>query len=152
MLRLEVQCITLDLVARIWSGLASYADSMAAIKLVFEDKVYLRRQSKALVADFERIWSSESRLAAPKYGNDDDYVWLLHFWYYWGVQKKEHQKIQEPCIQFWVTVPCQFQTTLRLDLQEHLLRTSCVNAFIRWYFTRPWYGYKRPNCLYQVSI
>ncbi|WP_291259263.1 choline trimethylamine-lyase [Fusobacterium sp.] len=61
----------------VWSGLATYVDSMAAIKkLVFEDKKYTLRELKdALVADFvgyERL--RKDCLAAPKYGNDDDYV------------------------------------------------------------------------------
>lgn len=61
----------------VWTGLATYADSMAAIKkLVFDDKKYtLEELNRALVADFvgfDRI--KADCLAAPKYGNDDDYV------------------------------------------------------------------------------
>jgi formate C-acetyltransferase len=61
----------------IWSGLATYADSMAAIKkLVYDDKKYtLTQLNEALKADFEgheKILSD--CLAVPKYGNDDDYA------------------------------------------------------------------------------
>ena len=61
----------------VWSGLATYADSMAAIKkLVFDDKKYtLDQLNEALKADFvgyEQI--QKDCLAAPKYGNDDDYA------------------------------------------------------------------------------
>lgn len=61
----------------VWSGLATYVDSMAAIKkLVFDEKKYTLRELKdALVADFvgyDRL--RKDCLAAPKYGNDDDYV------------------------------------------------------------------------------
>ena len=64
----------------IWSGLATYADSMAAIKkLVFDDKKYtLAQLNEALKADFqghEKILAD--CLAAPKYGNDDDYADLI---------------------------------------------------------------------------
>ncbi|MER0122626.1 choline trimethylamine-lyase [Streptococcus sp. ZJ93] len=61
----------------VWSGLANYADSMAAIKkLVFEDKKYtLEELNRALVADFEGYDQiRKDCLEAPKYGNDDDYV------------------------------------------------------------------------------
>ena len=61
----------------IWSGLATYTDSMAAIKkLVFDDKLYtLDQLNEALKADFEgydQILSDCKN--APKYGNDDDYA------------------------------------------------------------------------------
>lgn len=61
----------------VWSGLATYADSMAAIKkLVFEDKKYtLQEMNEALKADFvgyEQL--RKDCLEAPKYGNDDDYA------------------------------------------------------------------------------
>ena len=61
----------------VWTGFATYADSMAAIKkLVFDDKKYtLDQLNEALKADFvgyEQI--QKDCLAAPKYGNDDDYV------------------------------------------------------------------------------
>ncbi len=64
----------------VWSGLATYADSMAAIKkLVFDDKKYtLEQLNTALKADFvgyEQI--KADCLAAPKYGNDDDYADLI---------------------------------------------------------------------------
>ncbi len=64
----------------VWSGLASYADSMAAIrKLVFDDKKYtLAQLNEALKADFaghDRVLAD--CLAAPKYGNDDDYADLI---------------------------------------------------------------------------
>lgn len=64
----------------VWSGLATYADSMAAIKkLVFDDKKYtLEELNRALKADF--VGYDQVRtdcLNAPKYGNDDDYADLI---------------------------------------------------------------------------
>ncbi len=64
----------------VWSGLATYVDSMAAIKkLVYEDKKYsLQQLNEALKADFvgyDQILAD--CLAAPKYGNDDDYVDMI---------------------------------------------------------------------------
>ena len=64
----------------VWSGLATYTDSMAAIKkLVFDDKKYtLEELNKILVSDFEN--NDQARkdcLATPKYGNDDDYADLI---------------------------------------------------------------------------
>lgn len=64
----------------VWSGLATYADSMAAIKkLVFDDKKYtLEQLNEALKADF--VGYDQVRtdcLNAPKYGNDDDYADLI---------------------------------------------------------------------------
>ena len=61
----------------VWSGLATYADSMAAIKkLVYDDKKYtLEELNTALKADFvgyEQL--RKDCLDAPKYGNDDDYA------------------------------------------------------------------------------
>lgn len=59
----------------VWSGLATYADAMAAIKkLVFDDKKYtLRQLNDALVADFQGYEQiRQDCLNAPKYGNDDD--------------------------------------------------------------------------------
>ena len=61
----------------VWSGLATYADSMAAIKkLVYDDKKYsLEKLNEALKAEFkgyEQI--KRDCLDAPKYGNDDDYA------------------------------------------------------------------------------
>lgn len=64
----------------VWSGLATYADSMAAIKkLVFDDKKYtLEQLSQALKADFVGFDSIRTDcLNAPKYGNDDDYADLI---------------------------------------------------------------------------
>lgn len=61
----------------VWSGLATYADSMAAIKkLVFDDKKYtLEQLNEALKADFEGYEHiRKDCLDAPKYGNDDDYA------------------------------------------------------------------------------
>lgn len=61
----------------VWSGLATYADSMAAIKkLVYDDKKYtLEELNKALIADFEGYEQiRKDCLEAPKYGNDDDYA------------------------------------------------------------------------------
>ena len=64
----------------IWSGLATYTDSMAAIKyLVYDQKKYtLEQLNEALKADF--VGHEKMRadcLAAPKYGNDDDYADLI---------------------------------------------------------------------------
>lgn len=61
----------------IFSGLATYVDSMAAIrKLVFEDKKYsLEQMRDAMLANFEGF--EELRrdcLNAPKFGNDDNYA------------------------------------------------------------------------------
>lgn len=64
----------------VWSGLATYADAMAAIKkLVFEDKKYtLRQLNEALKANFVGYEQVKADcLAAPKYGNDDDYADLI---------------------------------------------------------------------------
>jgi len=61
----------------IWSGLATYADSMAAIKkLVYDDRKYtLQQLNEALKANFEGYDAILADcLAAPKYGNDDDYA------------------------------------------------------------------------------
>ena len=61
----------------VWSGLATYADSMAAIKkLVFDDKKYtLEQLNEALKADFNGYEQIRTDcLNAPKYGNDDDYA------------------------------------------------------------------------------
>lgn len=61
----------------VWSGLATYADAMAAIrKLVFDDKKYtLKQLNEALVADFQGYDQiHQDCLDAPKYGNDDDYA------------------------------------------------------------------------------
>ena len=61
----------------VWSGLATYADSMAAIrKLVYDDKKYtLEELNEALKADFEGDdLVRRDCLAAPKYGNDDEYA------------------------------------------------------------------------------
>lgn len=64
----------------VWSGLATYTDSMAAIKkLVFEEKKYtLEQMNEALKADFvgyEQI--RNDCLNAPKFGNDNDYADLI---------------------------------------------------------------------------
>ena len=61
----------------VWSGLATYVDSMAAIKkLVFDDKTYTLKEIRdALKADFvgyEKV--RKDCIEAPKYGNDDDYA------------------------------------------------------------------------------
>lgn len=64
----------------VWSGLATYADAMAAIKkLVFDDKKYtLQQLNEALVADFVGYEQVKADcLAAPKFGNDDDYADLI---------------------------------------------------------------------------
>ncbi len=64
----------------IWSGLGTYADSMAAIKkLVFDDKKYsldqIREATRADFVGYEQI--RRDCLDAPKYGNDDDYADLI---------------------------------------------------------------------------
>ena len=64
----------------VWSGLATYADSMAAIKkLVFDDKKYtLAQLNEGMKADFvgyEQM--KQDCLNASKYGNDDDYADLI---------------------------------------------------------------------------
>ncbi len=61
----------------IFSGLATYADSMAAIKkLVFEDRKYtleqLRDALEANFAGYEQL--HRDCINAPKYGNDDPYA------------------------------------------------------------------------------
>ncbi|MGE4543589.1 MAG: choline trimethylamine-lyase [Pedobacter sp.] len=64
----------------IFSGLATYVDSMAAIKkLVFDDKKYtLADFQKALDANWEGYEQMrQDCLDAPKYGNDDDYADLI---------------------------------------------------------------------------
>ncbi len=64
----------------IWSGLGTYADAMAAIKkLVYEDKTYsLEDLNQALKADFQGFDAVRAHcLAAPKYGNDEDYADLI---------------------------------------------------------------------------
>lgn len=61
----------------IFSGLGTYADSMAAIKkLVFDDKKYTLQEIRdALEANFAGYEALRTDcLNAPKYGNDDDYV------------------------------------------------------------------------------
>lgn len=61
----------------IWTGLADYANSMAAIRrLVFEERRYtLAELAAAIRANFEgHEQLRRDCLAAPKYGNDDDYV------------------------------------------------------------------------------
>ena len=64
----------------IWSGLATYVDSMAAIKkLVYDDKKYtLQELNEGLKVDFVGFEQMRADcLAAPKYGNDDDYADLI---------------------------------------------------------------------------
>lgn len=64
----------------VWSGLATYADAMAAIrKLVFDDKKYtLKELNEALKANFVGFDGvKKDCLAAPKFGNDDDYADLI---------------------------------------------------------------------------
>lgn len=61
----------------VWSGLATYVDSMAAIKkLVFEDKKYTLQEMKdALLHDYEGYDQlRKDCLEVVKYGNDEDYV------------------------------------------------------------------------------
>jgi formate C-acetyltransferase len=64
----------------IWSGLATYTDSMAAIKkLVFDEKKYtLQQLNEALKDDFVGCDQlKEDCLNAPKFGNDDDYADMI---------------------------------------------------------------------------
>ncbi|WP_353893510.1 choline trimethylamine-lyase [Proteinivorax hydrogeniformans] len=64
----------------VWSGLATYVDSMAAIKkLVFDEKKYtLKQLNEALKADFAGCEQLRNDcLKAPKYGNDEDYADLI---------------------------------------------------------------------------
>jgi formate C-acetyltransferase len=64
----------------VWTGLATYTDSMAAIKkLVFDDKKYtLQQLNEALKADFAGCDDvRRDCLNAPKYGNDNDYADLI---------------------------------------------------------------------------
>lgn len=61
----------------IFAGLGTYVDSMAAIKkLVFEDKKYTLRDIHTAIESnwvgYEKI--HRDCLAAPKFGNDDDFV------------------------------------------------------------------------------
>jgi formate C-acetyltransferase len=68
-----------DFISDLQVGIANLADSLAAIKkCVFEDKsVGAAELWDALMADFSGQRNEEIRsllLAAPKYGNDDDYV------------------------------------------------------------------------------
>lgn len=61
----------------IFSGLATYVDSLAAIrKLVFEEKKYTLEQIRdAMLANFEGFDAlRRDCLNAPKFGNDDNYV------------------------------------------------------------------------------
>jgi len=64
----------------IWTGLADYANSMAAVKkLVFEDGKYsLAEMAKALAANFVGYGAlHRDCLAVAKYGNDEDSVDLF---------------------------------------------------------------------------
>ena len=64
----------------VWSGLATYTDSMAAIKkLVYDDRKYtLEQLNAALKADFEGYDQIRADcLGAPKYGNDEDYADMI---------------------------------------------------------------------------
>ncbi len=68
-----------DFISDLQVGIANLADSLAAIKkCVFDDKVMAPQQLwSALQADFEGAENEairEKLLAAPKYGNDNDYV------------------------------------------------------------------------------
>ncbi len=68
-----------DFISDLQVGIANLGDSLAAIKkCVYEDRLFSRKQLwDALISNFageegERI--RQALLAAPKYGNDDDYV------------------------------------------------------------------------------
>lgn len=61
----------------VWTGLADYANSMAAVKkLVFDDKKYtMAEMVEAVNANFEGFDAiRQDCLNAPKYGNDNDYA------------------------------------------------------------------------------
>ncbi|MBQ1942796.1 MAG: hypothetical protein II368_04010 [Clostridia bacterium] len=65
-------------------GIATVADSLAAIeKLVFNEKKYTLSQVRdALAADFKGYEEMQKdMLAAPKYGNDDDFVDKYAVWF-----------------------------------------------------------------------
>ena len=65
-------------------GIATVADSLAAVeRLVFEERfVTLGELRDALAADFEGYGALRARcLAAPKYGNDDDFADKYAVWY-----------------------------------------------------------------------
>lgn len=71
-----------DFISGLQVGIANMADSLAAIrKCVFEDKTVTNKELwEALQNDFEGEEGGRVQsllLAAPKYGNDDDYVDLL---------------------------------------------------------------------------
>ncbi|NBI18443.1 glycyl radical protein [Neglecta sp. X4] len=71
-----------DFISDLQVGIANLADSLAAMKkVVFEDKAVSPAELwQALQADFEGPRYEEIRellQAAPKYGNDDDYVDML---------------------------------------------------------------------------
>ena len=68
-----------DFISGLQAGIANLADSPAAIKkVVFEDRHVTPEQLwEALMADFEGEQNEKIRAllkAAPKYGNDDEYV------------------------------------------------------------------------------
>ncbi|MDR2953319.1 MAG: formate C-acetyltransferase/glycerol dehydratase family glycyl radical enzyme, partial [Treponema sp.] len=68
-----------DFISDLQVGIANLADSLAAIKkCVFEDKAFSAAELwEALMANFDGERNEEIRkilLAAPKYGNDDDYA------------------------------------------------------------------------------
>lgn len=71
-----------DFISGLQVGIANMADSLAAIKkCVFDENTISAKELwDALVSDFSGEAGAEIRnllLAAPKYGNDDDYVDLL---------------------------------------------------------------------------
>lgn len=68
-----------DMISQLQVGVANLGDSLAALKkYVYEEKTLTREEVwNALVTDFAGERGEEIRgmlLAAPKYGNDDDYV------------------------------------------------------------------------------
>jgi pyruvate formate-lyase/glycerol dehydratase family glycyl radical enzyme len=72
-------------------GTVNVADSMAAVKkLVYDDKKYSMSQlMQAIEANWEGFESMRADfLAAPKYGNDDDYVDLLAADLYEHIERK----------------------------------------------------------------
>lgn len=82
----------------IFAGLGTYVDSMAAIKrLVFDDKACsLSELKKALDANWNGYEQLRTRcLAAPKYGNDDDYADMIaaDILDYTEIQSNQHKTL-----------------------------------------------------------
>lgn len=102
----------------VWSGLATYTDSMAAIKkLVYDDKKYtLEQLNEALKADFKGYDQIRADcLAAPKYGNDDDYADLIAADLI-AFTEREHRQVQDAVLRT--------QPRHAVHLQQHALRPA----------------------------